>query len=178
MKYDLVGQRFGRLTVLERTNLRRRKKVLWRCLCDCGKETLVITNHLTNGNTKSCGCLHLEGNRKTHGQCGTRLYRIWKSMKTRCYSPTSPIYKHYGGRGITICDEWQKFQPFYKWAMANGYSDKLSIDRIDVNGNYEPSNCRWATSEEQHNNTRRNVMLTCNGETLSLTNGHTKLICQ
>lgn len=168
MKYQLEGRRFGRLTVLEKSDLRSGKKVLWRCLCDCGKEVLVITSNLTGGNTKSCGCLHNEGNRKTHGQCGTRLYRIWKLMKARCYQESSRIYKYYGGRGITVCDEWQKFEPFHEWAMANGYGDDLTIDRINVNGNYEPSNCRWATNEEQHNNTRRNVMLTYNGETMSL----------
>lgn len=101
-----------------------------------------------------------------HGMTETRLYRIWCSMKVRCYSKTNPRYKEWGGRGITMCAEWKdSFLAFYKWSVENGYNDELTIDRIDNNGNYEPSNCRWATLKEQANNTRRNHFITFNGET-------------
>lgn len=104
-----------------------------------------------------------------HGLRKTRLFSIWANMKTRCINPRSTHYNRYGGRGITVCDEWRdNFQSFYEWAMANGYKDDLTIDRIDNNGNYEPSNCRWTTSKEQARNTSRNVLITIDGETKSL----------
>ncbi|MBO7171268.1 MAG: hypothetical protein J6W28_08845, partial [Clostridia bacterium] len=104
--------------------------------------------------------------RLTHGQTHTRLHHIWHGIKQRCLNPKSYIYKNYGGRGITVCDEWRdSFEVFYGWAMANGYADDLTIDRIDVNGNYEPLNCRWATSKEQGNNRRTNHLLTYKGQT-------------
>lgn len=104
-----------------------------------------------------------------HGMIGTRIYNIWHDMKRRCYCKSRKSYARYGGRGITVCPEWQEFMPFYDWAMANGYSDNLTIDRIDVNGNYEPSNCRWVTSKEQANNKRNNHMITHNGKTQTIT---------
>ena len=166
---DLTGRKFGRLTVIDRVQ-NRGEKVAWKCLCECGNTSIVTGTALKSGKSKSCGCLKLENpSNLRHGKYGIRQYRIWIMMKQRCYNPKTPTYKHYGGRGITVCDEWlHNFQAFYDWAMANGYADDLTIDRKDVNGNYEPSNCRWATSEEQHTNTRRNVYFEYNGEKLTL----------
>lgn len=103
-----------------------------------------------------------------HGKYGTRIHRIWCRMKQRCYDKNLKAYKNYGGRGISVCEEWQRFSPFYEWAMANGYNDSLTLDRIDVNGNYEPSNCRFATRKEQANNKRTTVHLTFCGKTHSI----------
>ena len=116
----------------------------------------------------SCGCLDREQvrfNARKHGMRYTRIYNIWHKMKSRCGNPNSTDYKHYGARGIKVCDEWMKFENFYAWAMAHGYRDDLSIDRINVFGNYEPSNCRWATTKEQNNNTTRNHTITIRRET-------------
>lgn len=159
---DLTGQKFGRLTVLERTENYRAPNgtsgAMWLCQCDCGNVLKVRAPDLKSGHTRSCGCLHRDNKPNlTHGLSRTRLSNIWHNMKQRCLNPSNPGYSGYGGRGIILCDEWKEdFKPFYDWAMANGYDDKLSLDRIDVNGNYEPSNCRWATQKEQCNNTRIN----------------------
>ena len=164
---DLTGKKFGRLTVIERAK-NKGKSTMWLCKCDCGNETIVNGSSLKKDLTKSCGCLNIELLRKrqiTHGKTNTRLYDIWAGVKGRCLNPNMKAYELYGGRGITLCEEWQEFQPFYDWAMANGYSDKLSIDRINVNGNYEPSNCRWTDVETQQNNTTRNNFVTYNNET-------------
>lgn len=162
---DLTGQRFGKLTVVERAENTKEGKAKWLCRCECGKTTTVTRSNLRSGQTTSCGCFLKETIEK-HGMNNTRLYRIWKGIKARCYNPHGETYKNYGGRGIAMCDEWREdFTAFYEWAMSNGYSDDLTIDRIDVNGNYEPNNCRWATRKEQVNNTRRNHSITYNGET-------------
>lgn len=134
------------------------KGAMWLCQCECGNILKVRAPDLKNGHTKSCGCLHKESKPNlTHGLGHTRLNNIWCNMKQRCFNPSNPGYHRYGGRGITMCDAWKNdFMEFYSWAMSNGYNDDLSIDRIDVDGNYEPSNCRWATQQEQSNNTRIN----------------------
>lgn len=173
---DLTGQRFGRLTVLEFVPTEGRISY-WKCKCDCGNETVVQAMSLKSGNTRSCGCLCKEINCKrttnrntTHGKSHTRLYNIWKLMKSRCLKKTNKRYKDYGGRGITVCDKWQNnFQAFYDWAMSNGYDDSLTIDRIDNNGNYEPLNCRWADTKTQVRNSRHNIMVKYNGEKICLT---------
>lgn len=168
---DISNQKFGRLTALYRLhNTKGRTK--WLCICDCGNLTEVITRDLTTGNTKSCGCLHKEGliernkyNAK-HNKCDTRLYSIWTNMKDRCYNDVAPNYPNYGGRGIAVCSEWKDdFTSFYDWSINNWYKDTLTIDRIDVDGNYEPSNCRWATDKQQARNRRNNRNYSIRGVT-------------
>ena len=158
---DLTGLRFGRLTAVKHMGKDKSgKNTLWFCTCDCGGCTTTTTTKLRSGHTKSCGCLKLECGKATrfpqkHGLRSTRLYRIWCGMKSRCHNPNAPKYHLYGGRGIKVCDEWfSNFLAFYDWANLNGYSDDLSIDRIDCDGNYEPCNCRWATITEQNRNRR------------------------
>jgi hypothetical protein len=161
---DVTGQRFGRLVV---TSIYCKGKTSkWVCQCDCGKTTIVSSQNLRNGHTKSCGCYNsnMTTLRNTrHGQSNTRLYKIWKGIKKRCYNQNSEKYPDYGGRGITVCPEWRDFITFRDWALSNGYGDNLSIDRINVNMNYEPSNCRWATSKEQANNKTDNHVLQFRG---------------
>lgn len=162
---DLEGLIFGKLVVIERAE-NRKEKTMWRCRCECGNYTVTGSNELISGITKSCGCLKFESRNSTHKLSKTRLHNIWSKMKARCLKEKNPAYKWYGGRGITICQEWlDDFMNFYNWAMGNGYKDELSIDRIDVNGNYEPSNCRWIPLNEQALNTRSTKFLTYKGET-------------
>lgn len=175
---DLSRQRFGRLVVLERAE-NIGTKTAWKCKCDCGNECIVFGTHLKSGHTQSCGCLQKERTsraRKKHGLAHTRTSRIWSNMKNRCYNTKDSVYKYYGGRGIKVCDEWKDdFQAFHEWAMSNGYADHLTIDRIDVNGNYEPSNCRWVSMKEQSNNKNSNHLITYKGETLTITQWAHKL---
>jgi len=138
---DLTDQRFGKLTVIKLDCKDKRGECKWLCKCDCGNETVVYGSHLRKGDTVSCGCVMRTAN-KTHGESKTRLYKIWLHMKDRCNNPNGDHYCYYGGRGITYTPIWEDFNEFKSWAINNGYKDNLTIDRIDVNGNYEPDNCR------------------------------------
>ncbi len=179
---DLVGQRFGRLTVLYKTDKTKYGKALWRCKCDCGNFKDTISTSLKNGDVKSCGCLqkevrkenalYLDKVRLKHGMSDTRLYRIYNDMVSRCYRKSINGYENYGGRGIRVCDEWlgeDGFKNFMSWSFANGYNEELTIDRLDSNGHYEPNNCKWSTRKEQANNTRATIFLEYGGEKHSLT---------
>ena len=147
---------------------------MWLCKCDCGNEVRTSTTHLRKGHVKSCGCYSHDLTSKRnkdnarHGVSRTRLYREWAMMKQRCYKKEHKSYADYGGRGIKICDEWLVSDNFFEWAISNGYADNLTIDRIDVNGNYEPSNCRWVTMKEQIRNRRNTVIVDYNGEKITL----------
>ena len=166
---DLTGHRFGRLLVLSLVNDVAGENIptRWLCRCDCGREVVVRGYNLKSGQTRSCGCLQREMAGKycfKHGKTGSRLHNIWVKMKGRCNRCSEAAYPYYGGRGIKVCDEWQEFMPFYEWAMANGYRDDLTLDRIDPNGDYEPSNCRWLPLKAQNRNKRNNVHVVYNGE--------------
>jgi len=167
---DLTGKKFGKLTVIKRV-ADRNKQAYWLCKCECGNEKIIAGYALRDGRkVKSCGCTTVSHGKviTKHYETKTRLYRIWQDMKSRCYNKKEPAYKWYGARGITICKDWENYFAFKEWSLANGYTDNLTIDRIDVNGNYEPSNCRWATRKEQANNTRTTRHITYKGETYSV----------
>lgn len=170
---DLTGLRFGALYVRKLVGSARSKR-WWDCVCDCGNESFVPTGYLVSGNTSSCGCGQKKAatrnciRRSVHRLTGSRLYNIWCGMKARCYRATSSNYQWYGGRGISICLEWMDFQTFAAWAIGSGYKDSLSIDRIEVSGNYEPQNCRWSTQLEQASNKQKTRRLSFNGDNLTL----------
>lgn len=158
---DLTGQRFGTLVVLGRAEKADSSNhTYWLCICDCGNKKIVSGQNMKCGHTTSCG----KGHSSKHGEYNTRLYKIWGKMKARCLKPNNPRYKDWGGRGIKVCEEWQTYEPFRDWALSNGYSNDLSIDRIDNDGNYTPDNCRWATAKQQSNNQSTNLYYEINGE--------------
>ena len=170
---DLIGRKFERLTVVEKCDHKQGKEIVWKCLCDCGEYTHAIGGNLKKGNVKSCGCL-LKEYPKLHytkqlKHDNERAYRIWTGIKTRCNNRNRPRYNDYGGRGITICEKWSTFDGFWE-DMHEDYSDKLTIDRIDNNGNYEKSNCKWSTKLEQANNKRNSILITYKGEVDTLPN--------
>lgn len=169
---NLMGLSFGRLTVIDRVENDKDGNSRWLCKCECGKQKVILGRSLRKGATKSCGCLLSEASKKRmsalltkHGMAGSKLYRVYSAMRERCEKPSSPEYHRYGGRGITVCEEWKKSRAsFFEWAVQNGYKEGLQIDRINNDGNYEPSNCRWVTNIENCNNTSRNIFLEYNGE--------------
>lgn len=171
---DLTGQRFGRLVVLERAENSKRGNTRWKCKCDCGNERVIEGNALRREHTKSCGCRAKEVAKSintTHSESYTRLYRIWSQMIQRCTNPKQKRYPDYGGRGITICEEWKhSYIAFRNWAMANGYDEnapkgQCTIDRIDNDRGYSPDNCQWTTITEQNRNKRNLHYVTINSET-------------
>lgn len=174
---DITGQRFGRLTVLAPTEKRHNRSVIWLCQCDCGKVVEVNGNYMRNGDTRSCGCLHDEAAaergraNKVHGGCRDRLHRIWTGMLTRCRNPNHPEFHRYGGRGIKVCRSWEhSYQAFKDWAYSHGYDDQAprgvcTIDRIDVDGDYCPENCRFVSALEQSRNLSTNRKITVHGKT-------------
>ena len=172
---DLTGKRFGRLTVIKRVYREGSNLVYWLCKCDCGNKKEVRADSLKNGSTQSCGCYAKELATK-HGLSHHPLYCIYNSMKERTTNKNIADYKYYGDRGIKVCKEWENdFMEFYNWAIDNGYKEGLSIDRIDVNGDYEPSNCRWATAKQQLNNRTFNHNITYKGETHTISEWSEKI---
>lgn len=171
-KFSLIGQKFNKLTVIsEAGTTPPNNQRVWKCLCDCGNEVFVTTKNLRSGNTKSCGCLKKETSKLNgiksgkHFSSKTRLYHIWRDMKARCYNENHTHYDRYGGRGITICDDWlSSFIEFKKWALSKGYNDTLTIDRIDNDKSYSPENCHCVTWKEQQRNRKSNVLI--NGKSL------------
>lgn len=184
---DLTGQKFGKLTVIERAPDRimpnGNRKIMWLCNCDCGNENVIVYGgDLRSSHTKSCGCSWGQ----LHGKSHERIYKIWKGMKDRCKNPNNKSYRIYGAEGKKVCNEWlNNFQAFYDWSMTNGYKEDLTIERIDGTKGYSPDNCKWVTRTEQMNNVRYNRYLTYNNKTQTVSqwakemdiNYHT-LICR
>lgn len=174
---DMVGKIFGRLTVVEykgiyRNDVTNHTYRVWKCKCSCGNDTYKTTQELRSGQVNSCGCYrreHTSEFAKTHGLSKTRLYKVYESMKARCYRPTVKYYYNYGGRGIKVCDEWlESFENFKAWADKSGYASNLTIERIDNNGNYCPENCTWITKQEQDRNKRTNHYVIYKGQRMLL----------
>ncbi|MBR6551974.1 MAG: hypothetical protein IKT89_03940 [Clostridia bacterium] len=163
---NLIGKIFGELTVIKRVENDKNNRTQWLCKCSCGREKIIRGSSLTSGNSKTCGCQ--SGKKKTQELYGSRLYRVWANIKSRCTNPNYPRFKDYGGRGIALCESWLIFENFKCWALSNGYTDKLTIDRIDNNGNYEPNNCRWVTQKINNTNKRNNLIFTYKNKSMCL----------
>jgi hypothetical protein len=171
------GERFGRWTIISFSGkVTKRKMRLFECVCDCGTQGLISIGDLRSGHSKSCGCLKKDvttDRNITHGLCldpiNKHLLNVWRNMMDRCYRQTHKHYKNWGGRGISVCEEWHDANQFVEWGRCNGYAPNLTIDRINNDGNYEPTNCRWATKKEQGNNRRDCRMIMFNGETKTVT---------
>lgn len=168
---DITGAKYGMLTVICRAENAPKGIARWKCRCDCGNIVIVRGGNLKNGSVKSCGCLKGISNksRSIHGMSNTRLYQSWVNMKRRCYCDTHFAFKNYGARGIKVCDKWKNsFESFAEWSLSNGYSDDLTIERIDNDGDYEPTNCKWISLGEQADNRRSCWKITYRNETHNL----------
>ena len=173
---DMIGKKFNMLTVVDRLE-NQKQRAMYLCICDCGKTRNVLGQNLRSGRVKDCGCVsqkirsqHISEHNKTHGHSKSKLYKCWSDMKSRCFNTHNKEYKNYGLRGIKVCDKWRdSFECFEQWAISNGYKENLTIDRTDVNKDYEPSNCRWITMTEQCYNKRntRKIYLNKIGKTAS-----------
>lgn len=164
----LEGQRFGRLVAVKEVGRTNNGNAKWLCKCDCGGQKVVASYALRIGRTQSCGCIKAEQNyaKGTHHETGSPIYKLWSCVKNRCYNQNDPKYPQYGGRGITVCDEWKtNYESFRDWCQDNGYKKGLTIDRVNVNGNYCPQNCRFSTQKVQQNNRTNNHLLSFRGET-------------
>ena len=173
---DLTGCKFGRWSVISKApnhvTSSGNSFTAWNCVCDCGTKRVVLNNALKSGASTSCGCIHREkqvevarNNFSTHKETKTRLYQIWAGMRKRCNNPNASNYSNYGGRGITVCEEWDDYTSFRDWALSHGYSDSMSIDRVNVDTGYSPNNCRWVGSVAQANNRRTSKLISMNGVT-------------
>lgn len=175
---DLTGNKYNRWFVESYIGTNKHREAMYHCICECGNEGNICGRDLVSGKSKSCGCYksdvikeawrsgYMKPTKLRHGMAHSRIYKIWTSMKSRCSNPNLSEYKYYGGCGICVCDEWlNNFESFYDWSLMNGYDDSLTIDRIDVNGNYSPDNCRWVPMSVQANNKRTTRYLTFNGIT-------------
>lgn len=172
---DLKNKVFGRLTVLQLDTSTKSRRSNWICLCECGAQKVIPARGLIRGTSKSCGCLLKESQQKirekafTHRLSKTPVYRLWKGLRQRCFNPNSLAFHNYGGRGITLCEEWKNSaESFCEWALENGYQSGLSIDRIDVDGNYEPNNCRFVDRSVQNNNRRDNIYVNYENERITI----------
>lgn len=177
---DMIGRKFGSLTVVEYAGIHTTpcgtRRRMWKCACSCGNKSVVTENSLKNGSTKSCGCWKyskLKEHNTVHGGVHDRLYGIWKNMKRRCNNPHDSHYGIYGGKGIHVCEEWNNYECFKEWAYKNGYDEnavfgKCTLDRINNDGNYEPSNCRFVDRVAQANNTSRNHFVELNGHKMTI----------
>ena len=168
---DMVGQKYGKLTIIERAENDKHGNACWRCRCSCGAEVTVVGQSLRKGNTKSCGCLHDEGNRTTHGMKHSKIYKTWRGIKSRCYNPNNKSFKNYGGRGITMYEPWiNDFQAFFAYVSTLEHygEDGYTLDREDNDGNYEPGNLRWADRKTQSRNRRGRRIVEYNGEKMTL----------
>lgn len=168
--HDLTGNRFGNLVVIKKAGIQK-QHTKWLCKCDCGIIKEILGSNLVSGHTTSCGCVHRKISKAIHtihGKSREKIYHIWEAMKRRCDNPHTEKFSQYGGRGIKYINKWKEFSEFYQWAISAGYKIGLSIDRINVNGNYEPSNCRWVTMKDQQSNKRNNHLICYNGKTKTL----------
>ena len=168
---DMTGKIYGDLTVIKFSHYDKKRNSYWLCKCSCGKEKIVRRSHLISGGVSSCGCqkpIKCGNASRKHGVWAKnkRIYKIWECMNRRCYNEQNPNYPWYGGKGVTVCEEWKNdILSFYTWAISSGYTDELTIDRINCNGNYEPANCRWIPFKEQCLNTTRTTEVTIDGVT-------------
>ena len=172
---DMTGSKFGKLTVIKFAGINKNHLATWECLCECGNVAVVLGNSLRTGNTTSCGCVFKDNSKRwyRHGDSHNRLHNLWNGMIQRCSDVNSNTYHRYGGRGIKVCDEWLVYENFRDWAISTGYDafapfGKCSLDRIDNEGNYEPSNCRWVSLSEQAKNKSNSRYFTYRGKTLTI----------